>query len=66
MKTTVNVFDVNKQKRLGEFPISSLKKEYDKWRLQGYCISVDSDGDVCLDNEDDYDDGKYYEAQLKN
>lgn len=66
MKTTVHVFDISKQKHLGVVPISTLKKKYDYWRSAGYCICLDSDGDVCLDDEGDYDDGKYYEEQLDN
>ncbi len=66
MKTTVNVFDINRQKYLGTVPISSLKKKYDTWRAKGYSVCVDRGGDVCIDDEDDYDDGKYYEEQIKS
>lgn len=66
MKTTVNVFDINRQKHLGKYPISSLQRKYDQWRAKGYSICVDRDGDVCIDNQDDYDDGKYYEEQIKD
>lgn len=64
MKTIVNVYDLNKQKRVGRYPITSLKNKYDQWRAKGYAVCVDRDGDVCIDNEDNNDDGKYYEEQI--
>lgn len=65
MKTQVDVFDINAQKHMGTVSVSQLDKKYDEWRAKGYSVLIDRDGDVCLDNEDDHDDGKYYSEQLK-
>lgn len=66
MKKIVKVYDINQQKLVGVYPITSLKKKYDQWRAKGYSVSVDIDGCVCIDNEDNYDDGKYYEEQVNS
>lgn len=65
MKTQVDVFDINRQKHLGTVSVSQLDKKYDEWREKGYSVLIDRSGDVCLDDEDDHDDGKYYTEQLK-
>lgn len=66
MKTMVNVFDINRQKLIGKYPVANLEEKYDSWRAKGYSVCVDIDGDICIDDEDSNDDGKYYEEQIKS
>lgn len=65
MKTHMDVFDINDQKHLDKVAVSELDKKYDEWRARGYTVVIDRSGDVCIDDEDDYDDGKYYTEQIK-
>ncbi len=62
----VTVYDIEEQKRVGQFFKSELNDLYDKWRAQGYSVCVDHDNDVCIDPDDlATDDGLYYEDQIK-
>ena len=61
---SINVFDVNLQKHMGKVTLDRINFKYDQWRAMGYGVLIDRDGEICLDNEDSEDDGKYYKEQI--
>ncbi|MEL6303154.1 MAG: hypothetical protein AAFQ20_00025 [Bacteroidota bacterium] len=66
MKNSIDVFDINAQRKVGAFPIERLDKMYDEWRAKGMGVLLDRDGDICLDDEEPEDDGLYYSEQVKD
>ncbi|MEM6863522.1 MAG: hypothetical protein AAF575_00005 [Bacteroidota bacterium] len=66
MKNSIDVFDINAQRKVGAFPVERLNKMYDEWRAKGIGVLLDRDGDICLDDEEPEDDGLYYSEQLQD